>query len=192
MEQDKEYKEFRSRRARTARSKGNKAQREIAKILGLWFFKDLEVFHSTPCSGGLRWKSNVGGTRGDIVAPPDIDWPISIEIKNSEKSRWDFYQLLLREGPIWEWWDQCKTDAVCVDKEPMLIIKRNQIPYFIIVHEDFEKNQNVFKVFPCDHFHFYSQGLKLTSLRSLLVCNQKYNNDEMSAVSSEIFRKVLR
>ena len=57
-----------SKRARGARSKGSRAQRDIAKLLGLWFFSDSHAFHSTPASGGLRWKSDVAKTRGDIVA----------------------------------------------------------------------------------------------------------------------------
>ena len=128
--------------ARGARNKGSSAQRTVAKLLGLCFFSDEGIFHSTPISGGLRWSKNVAGTRGDIVAPPDIDWPFSIEVKNSEQGNWDLYQILFNHGPIInDWWRQAEKDADEVNANsdkyvhPWLIFKRNNIPFLMIMGE---------------------------------------------------------
>ena len=115
-----------------AKRKGSSAQRNVAKVLGLWLYNDPNIFHSTPASGGLRWKSDVAGTRGDIVAPDDINFPYSIEIKNQEG--WDFHQLFQDQGKIPKWWKQTEDDAKVVDKLPCLIFTRNNLPYFTMLN----------------------------------------------------------
>jgi hypothetical protein len=129
-----------SKRARGAKSKGSRAQREVAKLLGLWFFSDSAAFHSTPASGGLRWSKDVAKTRGDIVCSADDNFPYSIEIKNQEKGSWDLLSMLLNEGPIVKkWWAQCEEDAMAVDKNPWLIFTRNQVPFISMLrHASFD------------------------------------------------------
>jgi len=123
----------RSKSARRAKHKGSRAQREVAKLLSIFFYKDEEHFHSTPASGGLRWSKAVAQTRGDIVCTDD-KFPYSIEIKNQEKGGWDLLSLLLNEGPIYhKWWKQCAEDAEAVNKYPWLIFTRNQIPFMTII-----------------------------------------------------------
>jgi hypothetical protein len=123
-----------SKRARGAKQKGSRAQRDVAKLLGLWFFGDINGFHSSPISGGLRWASDVAKTRGDIICSADQNFPYSIEIKNQEKGQWDLLSLLFNEGPILnKWWDQCLSDAIVVNKLPWLIFTRNQIPFISMI-----------------------------------------------------------
>ena len=127
-----------SKRARGAKQKGSRAQREVAKLLGLWFFGDINSFHSTPISGGLRWKSDIAKTRGDIVCSTDSNFPYSIEVKNQEHGKWDLLSILLDEGPIMKkWWKQCEEDAEVVGKLPLLIFTRNQVPFMVII-KDFD------------------------------------------------------
>lgn len=124
----------RSQVAKGARSKGKKAEREVAKLLGLWFFADSSSFHCVPASGGLRWSKDVAKTRGDIVCSADSNFPYSIEIKNQEKSQWDLLSLLFNEGPIIQkWWKQCEEDAEAVGKIPWLIFTRNQVPFITMI-----------------------------------------------------------
>ena len=171
-----------SRRARGAKQKGSRAQRDVAKLLGLWFFADSNAFHSTPASGALRWKSDVAKTRGDIICSADQNFPYSIEIKNQEKGEWDLLSILLNEGPILKkWWDQCLEDSMTVDKLPWLIMTRNQIPFISILrHNSFDSE--CFDKKYLTHFSkqsFLFDDLSITPLACLLSINPPVNRDHI-------------
>ena len=166
-----------SKRARGARSKGSRAQREVAKLLGLWFFSDSAALHSTPASGALRWKSDVAKTRGDIVCSADDNFPYSIEIKNQEKGEWDLLSLLLNEGPILQkWFHQCQEDAIAVGKRPWLIMTRNQIPFISVLRrtsfdgECFDKKY----LTNASKLGFWFDDLFITPLACLLAANPRH------------------
>jgi len=200
MSSKKEVDPKRSRIAKSAKAKGSNAQRDIAKVLGLWYFNDKDVFHSTPSSGGLRWKSKVGGTRGDIVAADGIDWPFSIEVKNQEKSNWDLYSLLTGTGPILkDWWKQCSEDALEVGKNPWLIFTRNNIPYFSIIEQFIIGGGVVYPYmnnFPRRFFslHYLEQPLVISTLGHLLHTNHRnnsYNSDNHDTKIQKLMNKVI-
>jgi hypothetical protein len=171
-----------SKRARGARSKGSRAQREVAKLLGLWFFADSAAFHSTPASGALRWKSDVAKTRGDIVCSADDNFPYSIEIKNQEKGSWDLLSMLLNEGPIIKkWWAQCEEDAIAVDKNPWLIFTRNQVPLISVLRQNSFDGECFDKKY-LTHFSkqsFLFDDLSITPLACLLDANHTRNVEHL-------------
>jgi len=191
----------RSQIARGARNKGNKAQREIAKLLGIWFFLDDDIFHSTPSSGGLRWKSKVGGTRGDIVTPDNIDWPFSIEIKNQEKSNWDLYSILFNQGPIInDWWTQAEKDANEVNSQstkyvlPWLIFKRNQVPFLMIMGETAFNNEllGIGRLnLPNNSFYITNMGLYIMPLSAFLLSNKRHNIEDCLIQNSPIIKRHI-
>lgn len=78
-----------------SRNKGQKAERELAKILSHWYGKELR---RTPLSGGWA-KDHV---QGDIAG--DADFPLSVECKTHKKFRlewlWDF------DCEVQSWWEQ--------------------------------------------------------------------------------------
>jgi hypothetical protein len=110
-----------------SRSKGNRAEREIAKKLELWwrqFEKDVR-FCRTPLSGGFS-TSQVRGEfnlSGDLMSTSDL-FPFSVEIKRREN--WTLKCLISgNKSPIWGWWRQNLKASKEVDKQPMLWFRKN-------------------------------------------------------------------
>lgn len=138
------------------KKKGNKYEREIAKILqSFWFDSDEELqFHRIPSSGGLRWKKKEG-IFGDLIGPDDF--PFIVECKNQEG--WTFDQLLGDNkgiepvGKVPKFVAQVFEDTQrCLDETgtfrfPIVILTRNNYPdYFLFPHDallkDFHQNMN--------------------------------------------------
>ena len=183
-----------------AKRKGNKSERTVANLLSIWFFNDSDYLMRSPSSGSLRWSQMVAGTRGDIVAPLNINWPFSIECKNQEKGKWDLLSLITGQGSIFEWMDQCETDAKASNKIPWLIMKRNQIPYISILHKEsfFLKPLNTFitelpKVyFELNNSNGVRRNLIISTLAEVLKANDPNrfmtNNVPKSDKESEIIQ----
>lgn len=117
-----------------SRAKGANFERDIAKFLSDWWGVD---FRRTPASGGLHW-ANDNRVSGDIVPPPNSDFPFSVECKKHEG--WNFEQVIKGTGDVTSWWKQCTTDADEFSKVPLLIFSKNRSPVFFMVRvEDFKK-----------------------------------------------------
>ena len=58
-----------SKGGRSPKIKGNKFERDIAKLLSKWYRKP---FHRMPSSGALRW-NDVIFTFGDLLPPSDLN-----------------------------------------------------------------------------------------------------------------------
>lgn len=122
------------KKRKNSRSKGAGFERETAKLLTDWWGVD---FHRVPASGGLHWKDD-NRVSGDIVAPPDSDFPFSVECKKVEG--WNFEQIIKGTGLVTDWWSQCTRDADEFNKAPLLIFSKNRSPVFFMVRvEDFKK-----------------------------------------------------
>ncbi|QKE56350.1 holliday junction resolvase [Bacillus phage YungSlug] len=120
------------KKRKNSRAKGSKFERDIAKALTDWWG---EEFHRVPASGGLRWGKD-NRVVGDIVPPPNSDFPFSIECKKHEG--WDLSYILRNMGEFPNWWAQCTRDAYKVDKIPLLIFSKNRSPiYFMMPHTNF-------------------------------------------------------
>jgi hypothetical protein len=123
-------------------AKGGNFEREIAKILSLWWTSGEreDVFYRSHASGGrFTSRRKVGKDTalqgGDITASDPIGEPFvrefSIECKtgySSGKTRWDILDFLdsKQSKPILkQFWDQCIQDAYDSGRKPLLIFRRN-------------------------------------------------------------------
>lgn len=118
-----------------SRTKGNKEERNVAKLMKAWTGKD---FARVPSSGGLQWKN--AHAKGDIVCSDEKTYfPFCIEVKSYKEL--NFQHLLYLENPkIIEFWEQCIRDAKLCNKIPLLIMRYNGLPkefYFIILEQQF-------------------------------------------------------
>jgi len=166
---------------RMSKRKGSKFQRVIAKELGIWWNNDPKSFHSTPSSGGLRWKTDVAKTAGDIVTSEDFPWVV--ECKNRES--WhleDLFKVPPNKSKVWEFWRQLTHDVsrlkeAGTNKARMLILKRNRldelcmiaindipnitpneasVPLFIKFHDPSE----IYLIFPLEYISVVLEPIK--------------------------------
>lgn len=108
--------------------KGSTYELKIAKLLTSWW--GAGTFNRAPASGALHWGRDQR-VAGDIVAPPEADFPFVIECKKREE--WTMEHILLDIGQPKEWWAQVVTDARRVEKVPILIFSRNRAKDFIMI-----------------------------------------------------------
>lgn len=118
------------------KNKGNTMERKIAKMLTEW---SGHQFNRTPASGGLHWKENNSVT-GDIVPPPELQFPFSIEIKKQEVP-WDFDFILKGTSHLWDFYKQSARDSYrsITDgafKEPLLVFSKNHRGIYAIMPYD--------------------------------------------------------
>ena len=112
---------------RSSKQKGNSNEREVAKILDGWW--GVGKFSRTPSSGGWGNKDEFN-TCGDVISS-DTSFPFHVEIKAREG--WVLDHLLISEkSAIWKWWKQT-TDECQAHLKPLLIFKRNHIPFFCML-----------------------------------------------------------
>jgi hypothetical protein len=104
----------------------------VTKLLNPWWGCD---FHRVPASGGLHWKDD-NRVSGDVVAPPNANFPFNIECKKHEG--WNFEQVIKGTGDVVDWWEQCTRDSGKFDQTPLLVFSKNRSPiYFMVRYEDF-------------------------------------------------------
>lgn len=101
-------------------------ERAVARILGDWWGVP---FRRTPSSGAWNTQSrNMGhgntDFHGDIVAPPEANFPFSVECKAYKEV--EIYKALYGKSNIFEFWRQCRADAKAAKKHPMLVVKENR------------------------------------------------------------------
>lgn len=118
-----------------SKNKGSSFERKIAALLTAWSGME---FHRTPGSGSLHWKDDNNVT-GDIVAPFNINFPISIECKKHEVD-WEIDKLLIGTSSIWKFWRQACEDSLRHEaKEPFLIFSKNRREIYLMMHYSFFK-----------------------------------------------------
>ena len=120
-----------------SRTKGNKNERDLAKLFEKW---SNHKFSRTPSSGGLQWKAS--NTKGDIVCTDEgYYFPFCIEAKNYKEI--NFEHLLYSPKPkIMEFWAQAKRDADKANKIPLLFMRYNGMPkdlHFLVMPLNFFK-----------------------------------------------------
>lgn len=146
-----------------SRSKGNKNEREIAKLLKAWTKKE---FARTPSSGGLSWKTT--NTKGDIVCTTEGHYfPFCIEAKSYKDL--NFQHLLYSDkAEILKFWAQANKDADAANKIPLLFMRTNGIAknlHFVVMH------QRHFRMFIKEHLaadcsYMYVKNHKMIILKS--------------------------
>lgn len=113
-----------------SKNKGSTFERKVAKILTSWSGME---FHRTPGSGSLHWKVD-NNVSGDIVAPFEINFPISIECKKHEID-WEVDKLLVGTSTLWKFWNQsCEDSLRHKAKEPWVIFTKNNRKIYIIMN----------------------------------------------------------
>ncbi len=107
--------------------KGQRAEREVAKICECWWRRLYKTAHftRTPISGGWSIPDIRGHFRacGDIMTTSE-KWPFTVEVKRREN--WSVGRLFEgRASPVWKWWIQAQRQADEEGGVPMLWFKRN-------------------------------------------------------------------
>lgn len=108
-------------------------ERGIARILGDWWGVP---FRRTPSSGAWNTQSKHMGHgstdfHGDIVAPPEANFPFSVECKAYKEV--EIYKALYGKSNVFEWWKQTCVDARDSGKIPMLIMKENRKQPLVVI-----------------------------------------------------------
>ncbi len=116
-------------------------ERTVAKSLGSWWGC---VFRRTPSSGawGKQGQSRfakksqdaAGDFHGDIVAPPEADFPFSVECKCYREV--EIYKAMYGKSNVWDFWAQCRRDTP-EGMYPMLVMKENMKKPLMGVSMDF-------------------------------------------------------
>lgn len=133
------------------KSKGGNFEREISKILSLWFTegKRDDIFYRSQSSGARATQRNKSkkttvGQQGDIASTCtegeqlikiwSIECKTGYSFKNKLKdgtqkiTNWDILDLLdskSQEPMFAQMWNQCVIDAEISSREPILIFRRN-------------------------------------------------------------------
>jgi len=143
-----------------SKTKGSSFEREIAKLLSLWFSKGKrdDCFYRTQSSGGRftsRKKKELDTylQSGDITSTDSFGEPLSkswsMEIKSgygrkqNEKiilfDTLDFLDSRQKEPVLQKMWAQCTRDAELTNRTPVLIFRRNNRTPCIMFSLDYYK-----------------------------------------------------
>lgn len=115
---------------RHSRNKGANYERKVAKDLSDWWGGN---FSRVPASGGLQWGADQR-VAGDIVPPPEANFPFVVECKKQED--WTMEHILLDIGKPREWWQQVVMDSRRVSRTPILFFSRNRAKDFVMIPYD--------------------------------------------------------
>jgi hypothetical protein len=123
-----------TKKRKNGRVKGSRAELAVAKLFSTWWGSD---FARTPQSGGFRTRKfrEDWNAEGDLVTP-DETFPFSVEVKCHEG--WTLDNLLTGSDTtdLWCWWDQAIDQAGDI-KQPLLVFKRNHMPWYYCMWEEF-------------------------------------------------------
>ncbi len=133
------------------KNKGNSFERKMANTLSDRFKDFLGIdkgFRRNADSGSFFGGSNVYRAKehdldnacfGDLMCPKNFKF--SVECKHY-KSAPSFQSVFAKEVPQWDLWiKQSEQDSVSAKKEPLLIIKYNNVPEFVFVKNKLEKSE---------------------------------------------------
>lgn len=121
-----------------SRQKGSVAEREVAKLIKTWWEQispGCEVTR-TPLSGGWGGPEIRSGfnASGDLMFT-DGSFPWAVEIKRREG--WSYDQFIAgKRSPVRKWWAQTVKAADEMNKEPMLWMRKNHMPWHIVLRDD--------------------------------------------------------
>lgn len=131
-----------------SKNKGNSFERKISNLFSERFKDFLGIekgFRRNSDSGSFFGGSNVYRAKqhdldnacfGDLMCPKNFKF--SIECKHY-KSAPSFQSVIAKEVPQWDKWiEQSEQDSINAGKDPLLIIKYNNVPEFILVKNKLE------------------------------------------------------
>ncbi len=103
-----------------SRQKGNRFEREIAKVLSNW-------------AGETFQRRSMGYVGSDLITPNDF--PFAVEVKNNKADILDIFRY---KSELNGWWAQALAQSVSEGKEPLLAFKHGQKGrYFMITQPMF-------------------------------------------------------
>lgn len=116
-----------------SKKKGNRVEREIAKVLKGRF--NLE-FCRVPQSGAMATVKKNTDLRedakeimcGDIISPENFRF--SIEVKG--RKSFNFFEFFSEKSELKSWLEQAKEEAKISKKFPLLVVKINYQPTFVM------------------------------------------------------------
>lgn len=165
----------------SGKSKGGDFEREISKILSLWFTEGErdDIFYRSQSSGARatqrnKSKKTTEGQYGDICSTCKEGellikiWSIECKTGYAGKSKlkdgtkkitnWDILDLLdskSQEPMFAQMWNQCVIDAEVSTREPILIFRRERkLPLICITKQYYSRLTNWFNVPDFMKIHF--------------------------------------
>lgn len=115
------------------KNKGANFELKISKLFTKWSQESgMGTFYRTPASGA--WASQRTGQdaqSGDIVAPQEMNFPLSLELKHHEGVT--VQQFLHSTGEVPKFFTQAVGDAVRSGKVPALIAHWNYNPNYLVL-----------------------------------------------------------
>ena len=136
------------------KNKGNTFERKIANALSDRFAEYLGLtsgFRRNSDSGSYFGGANVKRAQnhdldnacfGDIMCPKNFIF--SIECKNY-KTAPSFQSIINKSVPQWDGWiKQASQDAITSNKSPLLIIKYNNVPEFVLINTNIDTLDTIF------------------------------------------------
>lgn len=112
--------------------KGNKFERETAKLLGVAVCGDRRAFLRMPLHGRSLERFS-----GDIIPNPDPKLPDEVRTLSAafaaswltdakDRLKWTLDGMVLsKDAAPWKWWDKLVKASADVSKEPLMILKYN-------------------------------------------------------------------
>lgn len=122
-----------------SRNKGNKNEREVAKLWNAWTGKE---FTRIPSSGGLRW-NRTHNTTGDLICADEKHsryFTFSIECKFHKEINFQHLILPNKSVKIIEFWNQAVEDSERAKRIPILFMRYNGMPanfHFVVLSEGY-------------------------------------------------------
>jgi hypothetical protein len=116
--------------------KGGIGEREVAGIISPWWceYEPGTEFVRTPKSGGWGAAAAFKAT-GDLMTT-SVTFPFDVEVKRREKE-WSLPMILRGTGNAFKWWIQCQEGAIKSNREPMLWMRKNRQPWWLMMRRLF-------------------------------------------------------
>jgi len=125
-------------------AKGHEFERVVARILTKWITGNThpEIFWRSASSGAKSTQDAKRGRETDmhcdlVSVKPEGEWltkTFLIECKSYKVLGWQ--GLWSGTGGIAEWWEKVESQAASVQKFPMLIMKQNRSPIYVVMREN--------------------------------------------------------
>ncbi len=125
------------------RTKGNKAENEVCALLTKWWCPGWDDDRIAKAgAAGLPFRRRFTSTTpldgtwdgaGDVLAPTGLrglfTW--SVEVKKIEG--WTLDGMVSNaKWPVWDWWQQCREQAIASKRAPILFFARNNYPWLVM------------------------------------------------------------
>lgn len=131
-----------SKKRKNSKQKGNRGERDMVQILNDRF--EPHKFMRAPMSGAYFGQTNYNKNKGmeehvietlssDIITPSAFSFAIEHKSYSNDSIRINYF-LSEKEYKIHDWWKQCCEDAAKTNKQPMLVVKLDRMPRFVIMN----------------------------------------------------------